>query len=117
MTRPILRYFAWSHLPPHLQTISQPFADLAQLVADPATPLGDFTREMDAALERIMAALGPEPSSDEVAANPAAFDEWRAAGWKIQTFGVWWESGEEENRGHCLRLLLEAKDCAVRTRV
>ena len=26
---PILRYFHYAHLPPHLRTISQPFCDLA----------------------------------------------------------------------------------------
>lgn len=31
---PILQFFTYSHLPPHLQTVSQPFSDLAnQLVA------------------------------------------------------------------------------------
>ena len=29
----VLRYFAYSHLPPHLQNISRPFHDLAHSVA------------------------------------------------------------------------------------
>lgn len=26
---PLLQFFAWGHLPPHLQAVSKPFADLA----------------------------------------------------------------------------------------
>lgn len=29
---PIMQYFAWAHLPPHLQEVSGPFGDLAQLI-------------------------------------------------------------------------------------
>lgn len=56
---PMLRFFAWEHLPEHLQVASKPFCELAELV--------DFTLP-----------AGPE-------------------------------------RTVCLRKLLEAKDCAVRT--
>lgn len=31
-TSPILRYFAWAHLPEKLQAVSKPFGDLAQFV-------------------------------------------------------------------------------------
>jgi hypothetical protein len=30
---PILRFFAWDHLPVHLQEISKPFAELAEVMA------------------------------------------------------------------------------------
>ena len=30
---PILRFFAYTHLPPHLQSISRPFAELATEMA------------------------------------------------------------------------------------
>jgi hypothetical protein len=30
----ILRYFAWEHLPAHLQEVSRPFAELAYQMAD-----------------------------------------------------------------------------------
>lgn len=33
-TTNILRYFAYAHLPPHLQTISQPFHELAFEMAE-----------------------------------------------------------------------------------
>jgi hypothetical protein len=31
--RQLLRYFAWEHLPPHLQAVSRPIGDLAQELA------------------------------------------------------------------------------------
>lgn len=30
----ILKYFAWEHLPPHLQAVSRPFGELANKLAD-----------------------------------------------------------------------------------
>lgn len=35
-TAAILKYFKYDHLPPHLQAISKPFADLANEVAERA---------------------------------------------------------------------------------
>lgn len=32
-TEAILKFFAWEHLPPHLQAISRPFSDLAHEMA------------------------------------------------------------------------------------
>lgn len=29
---PILRFFAFAHLPPHLQEVSKPFAELADII-------------------------------------------------------------------------------------
>ncbi len=34
MTDPILQFFAFRHLPPHLQAVSQPFAALAGEIVD-----------------------------------------------------------------------------------
>lgn len=35
MSRPtILQFFAWSHLPPHLQEASRPFGELAEMILD-----------------------------------------------------------------------------------
>jgi hypothetical protein len=31
---PILKFFAWTHLPPHLQEVSKPFGDLAVLMIE-----------------------------------------------------------------------------------
>lgn len=33
-TEALLRYFDYAHLPPHLQSISQPFHDLAHALAE-----------------------------------------------------------------------------------
>jgi hypothetical protein len=33
-TNPIMRYFAYAHLPERLQAVSRPFGELAQLVND-----------------------------------------------------------------------------------
>jgi len=109
---PILRYFAWGHLPPHLAEISAPFADLAHLLiaaqGDGFMPR-EFTSEMNAHMTRILEKLGPEP------ADPAASDEWGSVKWKFHNLWAAWEN--YEGFAYCLRLLLEAKDCAVRTRV
>jgi hypothetical protein len=38
-TEPILQYFVYAHLPPHLQAISRPFAELAaQVMQLPRNP-------------------------------------------------------------------------------
>jgi hypothetical protein len=34
MDEPIIQFFAYSHLPPHLQAVSQPFGILAQSIID-----------------------------------------------------------------------------------
>lgn len=31
---PILQFFAFAHLPPHLQAVSQPFGEMAQKIVD-----------------------------------------------------------------------------------
>lgn len=49
---PILRYFAYSHLPAHLQEISKPFGEMAERFADtlPAGP------ELSAGLRKLLEA-------------------------------------------------------------
>lgn len=34
MNEYLLQFFAYSHLPPHLQDVSKPFGDLAQRIVD-----------------------------------------------------------------------------------
>ena len=48
----LLQFFAFAHLPPHLQAISQPFAELAQRMADtlPGNP------ETSAGLRKLLEA-------------------------------------------------------------
>lgn len=51
-TSPILRFFAYDHLPAHLQAISKPFADLAQQIEDSAPP----SAEKSAGLRKLLEA-------------------------------------------------------------
>ncbi len=39
MSDPILQFFAYEHLPPHLQVVSKPFCDLARAMCDGNIPL------------------------------------------------------------------------------
>lgn len=107
---PILRYFAWSHLPPHLRELSSSFADLAYLIAG-LSEQRVFTDEAKACWTRIVEKLGPEPLHDTAAAA-----EWNTARHRMHAFRAAWLYMEDD-LSHCLRLLLEAKDCAVRSRV
>ncbi len=34
MSEPILQFFAYEHLPPHLQAVSKPFCELAHAIVD-----------------------------------------------------------------------------------
>lgn len=61
---PILRYFAFDHLPPHLRDVSKPFYDLAHAIVEhlPRNPertvaLRKLLESKDAA---VRAALPPE---------------------------------------------------------
>jgi len=47
----VLQYFTWEHLPPHLQAISRPFGELAQLVAS-----GPANAETTVALRKLLEA-------------------------------------------------------------
>lgn len=33
-SEPIMQFFAWEHLPPHLQAVSRRFGELAQAIVD-----------------------------------------------------------------------------------
>ena len=50
---PILKYFKWDHLPPHLQAVSQPFGELAERLA--AMPCHDIAERV-AALRKLLEA-------------------------------------------------------------
>ena len=49
---PMLQFFTWAHLPPHLQAISRPFGEMAQQIAGtlPRNP------ERTAALRKLLEA-------------------------------------------------------------
>lgn len=48
----LLRYFAWQHLPGHLQAVSRPFGELAEHMAD-TLPSGP---ELTAGLRKLLEA-------------------------------------------------------------
>lgn len=58
----ILQFFAYSHLPPHLQAVSKPFGDMAQQIVDtlPRNPertvaLRKLLESKDAAVRALIA--------------------------------------------------------------
>lgn len=53
---PILKHFAFSHLPPHLQAVSKPFSDLANSVAGACGPSRAAGAETGAALRKLLEA-------------------------------------------------------------
>lgn len=69
MTDHIMQFFAYAHLPPHLQAVSRPFGELAEkIVADlPRNPertvaLRKLLESKDAAVRALVA---KEPASTE----------------------------------------------------
>jgi hypothetical protein len=54
--RAILRYFAWEHLPPQLQVVSQPFGALAHRMVETLPTSGDRAFETLAGLRRLLEA-------------------------------------------------------------
>jgi len=69
-THQVFRYFAYAHLPPHLQAVSRPFHDLAQamIAALPESP--EVTVGLRKLLEAkdcfVRAALPPpDPAAEE----------------------------------------------------
>lgn len=53
----VLKYFAYSHLPEHLQAVSKQFADLAQVVAERAPDSPETTVALRKLLEAKDAAV------------------------------------------------------------
>lgn len=47
----VLQFFAYAHLPPHLQAVSRPFCELAEIVAD-----GPANAESTVALRKLLEA-------------------------------------------------------------
>lgn len=61
----ILQFFAYAHLPPHLQAVSKPFGDMAQQIVDslPRNPertvaLRKLLESKDAAVRALVAKEG-----------------------------------------------------------
>jgi len=64
---PLLQFFAWQHLPAHLQVVSKPFGELAEIIA-----AGPMNAEATVALRKLLeakdcavrAVLFKDPSKD-----------------------------------------------------
>lgn len=96
---PILRYFAYAHLPPHLQEVSRPFAELAHaIVANPDDKMA--TRDQHYELIDFLNAIG----ATDIDERKEAADKLCMARKEVVSFCT----------RDALRLILEAKDCAVR---
>jgi hypothetical protein len=66
MTEHIIQFFAYEHLPPHLQAVSKPFGDLARTIVDtlPRNPertiaLRKLLESKDAAVRALVAKDAP----------------------------------------------------------
>jgi hypothetical protein len=67
--RQLLRFFAWEHLPPHLQAVSRPIGDLAQELAERLPDSPELTTGLRKLLEAkdcfVRAALDSPKESQE----------------------------------------------------
>jgi hypothetical protein len=61
---PIMRYFAYSHLPEKLQVISKPFCDLAELMATSLPPSAETSAGLRKLLEAKDCAVRAALSAD-----------------------------------------------------
>jgi hypothetical protein len=61
----MLQFFAWAHLPPHLQAVSKPFGELAQKMVDELPQNAERTAGLRKLLEAkdcaVRAVLYKEP--------------------------------------------------------
>lgn len=96
-------YFAYEHLPPHLQTVSKPFYDLIDLIISEGDAVKHISpRDFRAAESAVSSALLID--SDEA---DWAFKKMSDAFSMLRRLGA-------PGASLAIRLLLEAKDCAVR---
>lgn len=96
----LLRYFAHGHLPPHLSAASAPFGDAAQVIA--SKDRGATVRALEGLTRHVSQWSGGEVL--------AALDKFRQIDNAVRF-------ASEPDWARMLRLLLEAKDCAVRAAV
>ena len=61
MTDRMMQFFAYSHLPPHLQAVSKPFGDLAQLIVDTLPSNAERTAGLRKLLEAKDCAVRARP--------------------------------------------------------
>lgn len=105
--RRLLGYFSHAHLPPHLAAASAPFGALAERVA------AAVTTEDPAAFRDLRTFAEVLAVVDHPEAREAATKMERVAREALASGGYGWRM----SLGRWLRLLLEAKDCAVRAAV
>jgi hypothetical protein len=67
MTEHILQFFAWTHLPPHLQEVSSPFQVLAARIVETLPRNPERTVALRKLLEAKDAAVRARLAKDEVA--------------------------------------------------
>jgi hypothetical protein len=91
----IMQFFAYSHLPPHLQARSKPFADLAAKIFEGSPEVATAFAELS---EMVRETIAPNP---ETTVALGKINESRCA----------------NDRGVALRKLLEGKDAAVRAAI
>lgn len=109
--RHIMQFFTYEHLPPHLQPMSKLFALAARRV-DALTPeqiAGERELIRHSHAASLFSALRTEVDNT-TPANPEA--TWAVN--KITDAASFFVGPREDGIDMCLRLLLEAKDCAVR---
>ncbi len=99
----LLQYFTWEHLPANLQSASKLFTELAH---DVCAETFDPEYCCDAVKMLIPRLRHELPDNEESAWSQLKLREAEAM---LRDF--------PENRGATLRLVLEAKDCAVRSMV
>lgn len=61
---PVMEFFAWAHLPPHLADVSRPFCELALVVVDTLPRNRERTKALDRLLEAKDAAVRSRIAKD-----------------------------------------------------
>jgi hypothetical protein len=112
----LLQFFAFAHLPPHLQAASQPFAVLADKVHDEPSAA-------DQEFSRIISWIETDfPANPEATfAQTKLMDARRELSRRLKDWAACYPDRAgtliDYERDIVLRAILEAKDCAVRARL
>lgn len=102
----LMQFFTWQHLPPHLQETSRVFAGVAAEVD--ACPTQICELHIGDALGGLLTWVESLPYNPE---RIECTRKLRGAMSFVRGYGT---AAGGMSKGNCLRLLLEAKDCAVR---
>jgi hypothetical protein len=99
VTHYLLQFFAYEHLPPHLKDVSRPFGEMAKAILSDRE---QAAQKVDAAIAWIERDLPSNPEATWARTKLAEVSLMLSGHNPRMTFD------------EALRLLLEAKDCAVR---